>query len=443
LSEAYRQETRITKEQKLQVEKIDGGGLIRITTATAYLVAFLLSVFPTGAYFYVARADLRSTVETQADTGAKSASIIALTGNAISSPRDIDFKPLLSRGHQESTQESRRIYDTSGTLVTESGSVSGLWSISARSPIYGSHGVIGEFEVVRPLSEIWGNLLGITIISIWFATWSFLILRILPNRALQNALKEALDSSEVAQRAMLARDKAQEAARLRSVFLANMSHELRTPVNGVLGMIDLVADTDLDPEQQEYINLAGSSGRHLLTIINDILDFSKLEEGRIEIVSATVVLEELLNQIIQVFRPDCQKKGLLINSDFDPVVPNIVKTDPLRIRQILVNLIGNAVRFTKAGKVSVAVRKEQTGEQSYIEFVITDTGIGVASEQLSYIFQPFTQVDESTTRAHGGAGLGLAISHQLAVSMGGNLWATSELGHGSIFHFTVPMVAAE
>jgi signal transduction histidine kinase len=239
---------------------------------------------------------------------------------------------------------------------------------------------------------------------------------------------------------MLARDKAQEAARLRSIFLGNMSHELRTPLNGVLGMIDLVADTDLDPEQQAYVALAGSSGRHLLTIINDILDFSKLDEGNIEIISVSFILRELLMQTVDVFRSESQKKGVQLKSVIDDSLPEMIIGDSTRIRQILVSLIGNALKFTKIGNVTVTARMKIADKKTYVEFVVSDSGVGIHNEQLSYIFEPFTQVDESVTRLHGGAGLGLAISRQLAVAMGGNLWASSELGRGSEFHFSIPLV---
>jgi signal transduction histidine kinase len=424
-------------------EKIGGAGLIRITTATAYVVAVLMSVFPTGAYFAISHTELRLAVEKEAIGGARLASSAA---NQIQGPRKLqetDFTALLTQRPTATTLEIRRIFDATGASVAESKDAIGFWPISARSPIFGANGVMGEFEVSRSLTEIFGNVIGIAIVSLWFATWSFLFLRILPDKALKNALKEAIDSREAAQSAMLARDKAQEAARLRSNFLANMSHELRTPLNGVLGMIDLVSDTELDGEQQAYVALAGSSGRNLLTIINDILDFAKLDEGKIEIVAVPFILRELLMQTLEVFRTESQKKGIPLESEIDHTLPEMVIADPMRIRQILLSLIGNALKFTKIGSVSITARQKITDQKTFVEFVVSDSGIGIPHEQLDYIFEPFTQVDESATRLYGGAGLGLAISRQLAVSMGGNLWASSELGRGSAFHFTIPLIVGQ
>ena len=422
-------------------EKISGAGLIRITTVTAYVVAALTSIFPTGAYFVMARAEVRFAAEREAIEGAALASSSLAAMPSPQPLRNFDFSHRLRLRESPETKEARRIVDTDGSVIAESKDALGLLPVTVRHPIQSSEGTIGFYEVSRSISEVMGNVVGVAIVSLWFATWSFLFLRILPDRALKNALKEALDSREAAHSAMLARDKAEEAARLRSVFLANMGHELRTPLNGVLGMVDLISDTELDAEQQAYVALASSSGRNLLTIINDILDFSKLDEGKIEIVPATFVLRELLTQIVEVFSAEARKKDIELETELDTLLPELVVADPVRIRQILVSLIGNALKFTKAGRVTVTARQQNQGEKPNLEFVVTDTGIGIASDQLDYIFQPFTQVDDSTTRLHGGAGLGLAISRQLAGSMNGNVWATSTPGQGSKFHFSIPLVS--
>ena len=422
-------------------EKIGGAGLIRITTATAYVVAVLTSVAPTATYFALARAELRFAAEKEAIHGAHRVSNLLRQSSQPNSLQGHDFTDLLTQGAATETYGARRIVDASGVTIAESKDPLGSWPVTAVSPIEGPEGQIGSFEVRRSISEIFGNMVGITIISLWFATWSFLFLRILPDRALKNALREALESREAATSALLARDKAQEASRLRSVFLANMGHELRTPLNGVLGMIDLIADTDLDDEQKTYVSLASSSGRGLLTIINDILDFSKLDEGKIEIVAASFVLRELVMQTTEVFRAEAQKKELQLEWSLAPDLPELVVADPVRIRQVLASLIGNALKFTSSGSVTITAHKLLQDQEPYLEFVVADTGIGIAKDQLDYIFQAFTQVDESITRLHGGAGLGLAISRQLAESMGGGLWARSEPGRGSEFHFRLPLMA--
>ena len=422
-------------------EKIGGAGLIRITTVTAYVVAVLLSVVPTGAYLAMSRAELRFALEKDAISGASLVTSAIQNSQTPAQLQSANLAALLAQRPATGKPETRRILDATGATVVESKEAIGIWTLTARSPISGANGPIVTFEVSRSITEIFGDSIGVAIVSLWFATWSFMFLRILPNRALKNALDEAIESREAATSAMLARDKAEEAARVRSIFLANMGHELRTPLNGVLGMIDLVSDTDLDSEQQSYIALAAASGRNLLTIVNDILDFSKLDEGKIEIVAVSFVLRELLVQTIEAHRAEAGKKGIQLAYDLDPALPDMVVADPVRIRQILVSLIGNAIKFTKAGKVSVTACKLIKDSLVFLEFIVTDTGIGIASDQLKNIFLPFTQVDESMTRLQGGTGLGLAISRELANSMQGHVSATSELGRGSEFHFTLPLVA--
>ncbi|MEI8159012.1 MAG: ATP-binding protein [Burkholderiales bacterium] len=421
-------------------ESIGGAGLIRITTVTAYVVAVLLSVVPTGGYFAMSRAELRFAMEKEVIAGA---SLVTGAIQKSQEPMDLqstDFAALLGQRPASGTREIRRILGATGATIAESKDAIGIWHMTATSPIFGTNGPLGAFEVTRSLTEIIGDVVGVAIASLWFATWSFLFLRILPNRALKNALKEAIDSREAANSATLARDKAQEAARIRSIFLANMGHELRTPLNGVIGMIDLVADTELDPEQQSYIALAATSGRDLLTIVNDILDFSKLDEGKIEIVAVSFVVNELLMQTTEVFRAEAQKKDIQLEYELDPGLPELVVADPVRIRQILVSLIDNALKFTKTGKVTVTARNQIKDQTPYVEFVVADTGIGITVDQLENIFLPFTQVDESATRLQGGTGLGLAISLKLAKVMDGQVWATSEVGRGSEFHFILPLV---
>jgi signal transduction histidine kinase len=419
--------------------KMGAAGLIRLTTATAFVVGFLLSVFPAGSYFAVKHTEINSAINAEADINARLVGELISQDHANWRHDSLPLSSLLEKRLPDKTPEIRRIFDLSGQIVSASVDSIGYWKISARKPIYHSGQLIGELEISRSITELIGNTVGIAVVSLWFAVWSYLILRILPSRALNNALEAASASKEQAHQAMIERNKAEEAARLRSVFLANMSHELRTPMNGVLGMIDLISDTDLDAEQQEYVNLAHSSGKHLLSIINDILDFSKIDEGKLEIVPALFNLHELANQILQQFSAQLQKNGLLLESSFASDLPSIVIADPVRVRQILVNLLGNAIKFTAAGQVKIFINKEQLNDKTYIDFLVEDTGIGISEEKLDYIFDPFTQADESATRKHGGTGLGLAISRQLATSMGGSLSVVSTMGHGSVFHLRLPV----
>jgi len=253
--------------------------------------------------------------------------------------------------------------------------------------------------------------------------------------------KDLTERKRYEQELIRAREEAEDASRTKSEFLANISHEIRTPLNAILGLTELAMGTALSPEQREYLAGVQESGRGLLALMNEVLDFSRIENRKLELYTINFPLRETLSDILRTFGLRAYQKGLELILQVGPDVPEMISADAMRLRQILTNLVGNAIKFTERGEIVLRVFVDiGREEQTLLHFSVADTGIGILPAKLAIIFDPFTQADSSTHRKYGGTGLGLAISKELVEWMGGRMWVESAPGRGSTFHFSLPVL---
>ena len=414
-----------------------------LSTVIAAVFAMVIALIPPGALFWTEYSAIQAALGAEAQINARLASQVVDQNPEHWQLEVTHFEALLAKRPNNHTPESRVITDAGGGVVAQSQDDIGTLTVSASAPIYDSGVEVGTLTISRSTQPVWIRSALVAGVSYLIAFVCFLVLRWLPRRALQMALDEATVANAKVFELGRQKDKAESEAEMRSTFLATMSHEIRTPMNAILGMLNLLQITEQTARQRDYTEKATAAAQSLLGLINDILDFSKIDAGKLELDSQPFRLDQLMRHLGMILSANLGKKPVELLFDIDPQLPKTAVGDSMRLQQVLINLGGNAVKFSHHGQIVIAMRQMSRSEASVtVEFSVQDSGIGIAEEHQKNIFSSFSQAESSTTRRFGGTGLGLSISNRLVHLMGGDIRLTSTLGVGSTFAFTLELPLA-